>query len=1460
MKTSWVLPLALQGALAFAAPQVEEEAPTYGDLILTIPAVPEPSNIVLNFADADEKRGLDWNSHGETYGWEHDQDKDNEGYGWGDDQNNNEGYYGDIPVSHNAIKVHPLLHNAAETSSAAASSSKLSKVSSKVSSGTGHKSSHHKSSSAKAVTTSAPIVTTHITTIVYDTTCPHTWTKTHEGKTTTSTGITTTQTSTVSIVTETIYPTASVETITYYRTTEVITIYWTECPGTSTATQYGQTQTWTYPSSTVVTSTFTTLVPYTTVIIVTPTVYASSEAAKQSSNAAESSKAEVQSSTPVVYGSSSAAQVQSSAPVVYGSSSAAEVQSSKPVVYESSSAAEVQSSKPVVESSSAAAVSSQVPVTLTTVSTYYATSTITKVTVTPCNGHKTVTFKNSTMVSTFSTSSTVTTTITTTVPITTTCTVTSTPVASSSNAGMTSSVVLQSSQAQSSVASSSASYPDVYSKYGPASSGYSSGFSSGKGASSSNAAVSSSNGVVSSKPIVSSSSGAISSRPVSSSSNAVVSSSAAAGTSSKPVANSSDASCLSKPSNVHTKSRTRPNHSIRHCTGSICSTSGTAASSAVSSKVSSHVSSSAAGVSSKISSGVSSGSAKVSSKTSSGTGFVSASCLSKPSNVHTKSRTSAAHSIRHCTASSCASSGTAKISSKVSSSAHHASSGASSSKAHVTSAHKHSSHSESCGTKPTNGSHCPARKSSSVSHSHKASASVSSHHKASSKSHKASASSSSYVKASSKSHKASASSSSHVKASSKSHKASASSSSHVKASSKSHKASASSSSHKASASVSSHHKASSHVSSSRAHVTASHKHHSHTKSCGTRPTNGSHCPVRKSSSIGSHSHSHKATASVSSTRKSKSVSSSAAAKTSIVSKSTGTAVSSKPVSSSAAAKTSSACSTPSPEPKCTRCKGQPGDDKWCGYDIDSNYYEVAPKTCRTVEYNFTVSGAMIAPDGVERYAMLINGQFPGPLIEANWGDWIVVNYYNALTDNGTSIHFHGMRQNYTNEADGATSSTQCPIAPGQSFQYKFRATQYGTSWYHSHFALQAWDGVLGPMVIHGPATTDYDVDAGTMLLQDWSHKTIASQWDSAAFVGPGNGPRQMDTGLINGMNVGPSGGSYYTLPNDFVPGRKYRLRIVNTAIEASFKFYIDGHSFKVIAADYVPIVPYTATIINLHPAQRYDIVVEANQKADSYWIRADIQNNCISTTPNPNAKNIRAIVNYKGHSSTPTSTAYTYQDNCVDEDSKNLVPRLALNAGKLDEQISKTATIGVQGNMFKWTLGGESFVSKWADPTLQSISQNGNYTDYAGGLQIQYPKLGEWVYIVIQSTQPLPHPIHFHGHDFFVVGQGLGQYNGEALNLKNPPRRDTALMPYQLPPNGLPSAGYLVLAWQTDNPGSWLMHCHIGWHAAMGFTLEIIEGDASTIKKTIKNSCQLDDTCKAWKSYAAAKDILDTGI
>lgn len=118
------------------------------------------------------------------------------------------------------------------------------------------------------------------------------------------------------------------------------------------------------------------------------------------------------------------------------------------------------------------------------------------------------------------------------------------------------------------------------------------------------------------------------------------------------------------------------------------------------------------------------------------------------------------------------------------------------------------------------------------------------------------------------------------------------------------------------------------------------------------------------------------------------------------------------------------------------------------YILDSKWDYSAPPQVRM--YNWTIVDKDGNPDGVYKPMMMINGQFPGPMMEVNEGDTVIVNVKNSAK-NATGIHWHGLLQNGTNFMDGVGGVTQCPIAPGGSFQYNFTvAGQQGTCEFLSH--------------------------------------------------------------------------------------------------------------------------------------------------------------------------------------------------------------------------------------------------------------------------------------------------------------------------------------------------------------------------------------------------------------------------
>lgn len=489
-----------------------------------------------------------------------------------------------------------------------------------------------------------------------------------------------------------------------------------------------------------------------------------------------------------------------------------------------------------------------------------------------------------------------------------------------------------------------------------------------------------------------------------------------------------------------------------------------------------------------------------------------------------------------------------------------------------------------------------------------------------------------------------------------------------------------------------------------------------------------------------------------------------------------------------------------------------------------------------MQYTLVLTNEYIAPDGYNVSRMLINGTYPGPLIEADWGDLLNVTVINNLSNhNGTSIHWHGIRQLNTTWQDGVAGVTQCPVPPGQEYVYTWRATQYGVSWYHSHFSLQYPDGLAGPLKINGPTSMDYDHDLGPVLVTDWLHKDAFGLFQLELL----GRPPTPDSNLINGK------GPYFCCPSldpqctgrtpftefNFNKSSTYKMSLVNTAVSTHFTFWIDGHDFYVVATDFVPITPYLASTINIAIGQRYDIIIVAKNKTDTmptpnYWIHA---RDCNNIGQRSNLAIIRYDANNKDFplSAPPDRLCY----GCLDEDSKNLNPVVPRQVGKNANSFGGQDSLDVYLQGFpntedrnsvlhKWVLKDSSFYIDWREPSLSLIAINGDKMqdpfprDY-DPVFLDQPK-DSWVYFLIEGnfTQadqkiykqqaPVAHPIHVHGHDFVILASGNHTYNPakDTINTDNPPRRDVAL---------LPVTGFLLIAFQVNNPGTWLMHCHIAW-------------------------------------------------
>ncbi|KAK1955884.1 multicopper oxidase [Colletotrichum sublineola] len=534
------------------------------------------------------------------------------------------------------------------------------------------------------------------------------------------------------------------------------------------------------------------------------------------------------------------------------------------------------------------------------------------------------------------------------------------------------------------------------------------------------------------------------------------------------------------------------------------------------------------------------------------------------------------------------------------------------------------------------------------------------------------------------------------------------------------------------------------------------------------------------------------------------------------------------------------------EPRQAACGSHGPGNRACwngNFDINSDFEILTPPQGKLRTFDFTLSNLTdIAPDGVHKPAMLINNQFPGPTIEADWGDFVQIHVHNQLQSNGTSFHWHGMHLRGENNQDGANGVTECPIPPGESRTYSFQLTQYGTSWYHSHFSSQYGNGVVGSIQINGPASADYDIDLGPYAITDWYYETADRLERRAELVSNGPPPAS-DNILFNGKNINPFGPGGQYQKTRLTPGKKHLLRLINTSVDNTFTVQLQGHSFTVIATDLVPVKPVVKDSLFMTVGQRYDVIIEADNKIENYWFNATVGGGGLcGVTKNPYPA---SVFFYDGAPDRLPVDAGTPPANLGCADTTGFTPILPRTAPKdefnpnkqiLDVNLDQPT---IDGNkVFRWTVNGNDIDVQWDKPTLEYVAEgNSSWPKRANIIEI--PEDAAWTWWVIENESALPHPIHLHGHDFLLLGTGAGKFTSpETLQFDNPTRRDVA----QLPGNG-----WLVIAFKTDNPGAWLMHCHIAWHVSMGLSVQFLERKDEIAQAMDLTS--LTPTCDAWRKY-----------
>ncbi|KAK2062579.1 multicopper oxidase [Colletotrichum caudatum] len=556
------------------------------------------------------------------------------------------------------------------------------------------------------------------------------------------------------------------------------------------------------------------------------------------------------------------------------------------------------------------------------------------------------------------------------------------------------------------------------------------------------------------------------------------------------------------------------------------------------------------------------------------------------------------------------------------------------------------------------------------------------------------------------------------------------------------------------------------------------------------------------------------------------------------------------------------------------------------------------------EYVFNITREQHSPDGFEKSMIKVNGQSPGPLIEANTGDTIRVTVHNHMLEESTTIHWHGIDQRNSVWMDGVHGVTQCPIPPGESFTYEFNVTdQRGTFWWHAHVSVQVTDGLFGPLIIHDPGEQIPPVDDDKILMVgDLFHEfgdTLLSQYLSAtppwAPKKPGREPPP-DNVIINGMNTfncssvtsnhagdGKSsedhsghnmgdqnsardskctGGSLFN--TRIKSGSKARLRLINHGTSTPIVVTVDNHTLEIVEIDGVEVAPIATTRVYMNPGQRYSIIVDANQTAGNYLIRADAAVRCFHMSHKSNKAmsgmhgkpfGAKAILSYDETDvgATPLGQAWDLESQsnlqigkepwgkrCEDlpfDLPKPMRSRPAYDVGERNYHYFTFRQDHV-GDVVRTHVNNTLYVplkddaSLWKvlqqDITPENLNSPEPKLDFGQDQFVLVSQDNKAAQIVVNSDAMMVHPWHLHGQNFQVIGWGKGLFGATETtwNFDNPMRRDTIT---------IPGFSHIVIRILADNPGVWAFHCHYLWHAEAGMFVSIAQrmGELSTLLGTL---------------------------
>ncbi len=397
-----------------------------------------------------------------------------------------------------------------------------------------------------------------------------------------------------------------------------------------------------------------------------------------------------------------------------------------------------------------------------------------------------------------------------------------------------------------------------------------------------------------------------------------------------------------------------------------------------------------------------------------------------------------------------------------------------------------------------------------------------------------------------------------------------------------------------------------------------------------------------------------------------------------------------------------------------------------------------------------------------------NGQFPGPLLRIKKGEELKLRLVNGLKQ-PTSLHMRGMRG--PNALDGVAPLTQAPVAPGQSFDYRFTPPDSGLFCFHPHgpnAAEQAGRGLGGILIVEEdkPPQVDHEF---MFALSDWQLDDKGGLREPMILPADSAGAGRL--GPLMTINGAPA-----PFLQEAAPGARIRLRVVNMCMAQITALTFEGAMPMIAAIDSQPCNAFepVARTFPIGPGARFDVLFDMPD-AEKQSAKIVLRRWPLQGKPDTQPQDV-AIFTAKGARRPALPPIASLPDNT------SLPPIIQLqNAKRLDLTIASMKTAKPDPKRL-WTFNGAPMDIDPARP-LFSV------------------KRGTPLTLGFINTSTVPHVMRLHGHVF------------RQLHLL-----DDGWEPYWRDSVIVPEGKTVRVAILADNPGKWRLGSGILAHGESGLS------------------------------------------